>query len=124
MSDLNKIIDDLDALTSQEKGELVTLLEESWGVKSSYVSMPSFDNIPPQPVVEKTEFAVVLVGFTNKIETIKEVRRIIGLDLKGAKDFVEASEREPKILKEDIPRAEADELARVLSAVGAKIEIR
>jgi len=124
MSDLAKIIDDLDALSSQEKGDLVTLLEKTWGVKSSYVPMQVMDDTPPQPVVQQTEFSVVLTGFTSKIDAIKEVRKVMGLDLKSAKDFVEASEIAAKVLKEDLSRADADLLAGQLTASGAKVEIR
>lgn len=124
MSNLAKIIDDLDSLSIQEKETLVTSLEERWGVKSSFVKQIDPSLLPAPEVVQQTEFTVVLMGFVSKIETIKEVRKLLGLDLKGAKDLVEASATSPQVLKADISREEADLLAGQLTANGAKIEIK
>lgn len=70
----------------------------------------------------KTEFTVVLsASGDKKIEVIKEVRAITGLGLKEAKDLVEGA---PKVVKEGISKADADEMKKKLEAVGAKVEIK
>ena len=58
---------------------------------------------------------------TNKIAVIKEVRTITGLGLKEAKDLVEAA---PKPLKQDVAKAEAEEMKKALEAAGAKVELK
>ncbi|MGH8770593.1 MAG: 50S ribosomal protein L7/L12, partial [Burkholderiales bacterium] len=71
---------------------------------------------------EKTEFSVILVAAgENKVNTIKIVRAATGLGLKEAKDLVDGA---PKPVKEGISKADADALAKQLSEVGAKTEIK
>ena len=71
---------------------------------------------------EQTEFTVVLKDAgANKIGVIKEVRAITGLGLKEAKDLVEGA---PKNVKENVPKAEAEDIKKKLEAAGAKIELK
>ena len=75
-----------------------------------------------EAVEEKTEFDVILVDAgANKINVIKEVRGITGLGLKEAKDLVEAG---GKAVKEQAPKAEAEEIKKKLEAAGAKVELK
>ena len=70
----------------------------------------------------KTEFTVVLAASGDKkINVIKEVRAITGLGLKEAKDLVEGA---PKVVKEGVSKADADEMKKKLEAEGAKVEIK
>ena len=122
MADINKIVDDLSALTILEASELVKTLEEKWGVSAAATAAPAAGG-PAAPVEEKTEFDVILVeGGGNKIAVIKEVRgAVAGLGLAEAKALVEGA---PKAIKSGIPKAEAEEIKKKLEAAGAKVEIK
>src|SRR5947207_15798614 len=107
---LEKIVDQLSALTVIEAAELSKMLEEKWGVSAAApVAVAAAAGMAAEaaPAEEKTEFQVVLAAAGDKkIEVIKEVRTITGLGLKEAKDLVEGA---PKPLKEGVPKAEAEE---------------
>ena len=125
MADLQKIVDDLSSLTVLEAAELAKLLEEKWGVSAAAavaVVGGAGGGAAAAPVEEKTEFTVVLAASGDKkIEVIKEVRAITGLGLKEAKDLVEGA---PKPVKENAPKAEAEEIKKKLEAAGAKVELK
>ena len=122
MADINKLVEDLSALTILQASELVKALEEKWGVSAAAVAAPSAAG-PAAPVEEKTEFDVILTdGGGNKIAVIKEVRgAVAGLGLAEAKALVEGA---PKAIKTGIPKAEAEEIKKKLEAAGAKCEIK
>ena len=123
MANLEKIIEDLDALTSLEKTNLVGMLEEKWGVEApKEQEMPDWlkDRLNPQEP-EQDSFKVVLKGTTKRIDTIKKVRELLGLQLKEARDFIENF---PKTVKEDLSKEEADELKKVLEEAGGEVEIQ
>ena len=109
MADLNKIVDDLSALTVLEAAELSKMLEEKWGVSAAAAVAVAAPAGAAAPVEEaKTEFDVILTGDGgNKIAVIKEVRAITALGLTEAKALVEAA---PKAIKEGVNKAEADEI--------------
>ncbi len=123
MADLQKIVDDLSSLTVLEAAELAKLLEEKWGVSAAAaVAVAGPAAAAAAPAEEKTEFTVVLAAAGDKkIEVIKEVRAITGLGLKEAKDLVEGA---PKPVKENAPKAEAEEIKKKLEAAGAKVELK
>jgi len=127
MSDLEKIAEDLSALTVLEAAELSKLLEEKWGVSAAapvaVAAAPDAGGDAGGDAAEaKDSFTVVLASAGDqKINVIKEVRAITGLGLKEAKEIVESA---PKDLKEDVPTAEANELKEKLEAVGATIELK
>jgi large subunit ribosomal protein L7/L12 len=77
---------------------------------------------PAEEVIAKTIFDLKLIGFDAKakIKVIKEVRAILGLGLKEAKELVESA---PKVIQKDLKQEKADELKAQLEAVGAEIEI-
>jgi large subunit ribosomal protein L7/L12 len=122
MADINKIVEDLSALTILQASELVKTLEEKWGV-SAAAAVASGPVGPAAPVEEKTEFDVILTdGGPNKIATIKEVRSAVaGLGLAEAKALVEGA---PKALKTGVSKAEAEEIKKKLETAGAKVEIK
>ena len=125
MADLNKIVDDLSALSVIEAAELSKLLEEKWGV-SAAAPVAAAPAAPAAgdaaPAEEKSEFDIVLAeAGSNKIAVIKEVRTITGLGLKEAKDLVEGA---PKPLKQGVAKAEAEEMKKSLETAGAKVELK
>jgi len=125
MADLNKIVDDLSALTVLEAAELSKLLEEKWGVSAAApVAVAAAPGAASGESAgeEKTDFDVVLAeAGSNKIAVIKEVRTITALGLKEAKDLVEGA---PKPLKQGVAKAEAEEMKKTLEAAGAKVELK
>jgi large subunit ribosomal protein L7/L12 len=125
MSKLEKLVDDLSALTVLEAADLAKLLEEKWGVTAAAavaVAGPAAAAGPAEAAEEQTEFTVMLASFgEKKIEVIKEVRGITGLGLKEAKDLVEAA---PKAVKEGVSKAEAEKMKAQLEAAGAKVELK
>jgi large subunit ribosomal protein L7/L12 len=124
MSKLEKIVEDLSALTVLEAAELSKLLEEKWGVSAAApVAAAAGPAAAAAPVAEaQTEFTVMLLeAGANKINVIKEVRAITGLGLKEAKDLVEAA---PKEVKADLPKDEAEKLKKQLEGAGAKVELK
>ena len=127
MSKLEKLVEDLSALSVLEAAELSKLLEEKWGVSAAapvaVAAAPAAGGAAAAaPVEEQTEFTVVLVaGGDKKINVIKEVRAITGLGLKEAKDLVEAA---PKEVKADVSKDEAEKLKKQLEDAGAKVELK
>ncbi|PTW61592.1 LSU ribosomal protein L12P [Breoghania corrubedonensis] len=124
MADLEKIVEDLSALTVMEAAELSKMLEEKWGVSAAApVAVAAAGGAAAAPVEEeKTEFDVVLTAAGDKkINVIKEVRAITGLGLKEAKDLVEGA---PKTVKEAVSKDEAAELKKKLEEAGASVELK
>ncbi|MBN1470120.1 MAG: 50S ribosomal protein L7/L12 [Fusobacteriaceae bacterium] len=115
-----QFIADLEAMTVLELKELVTALEDHFGVTAA---APVAVAAGPAVVEEeKTEFDVVLVdGGASKINVIKVVRALTGLGLKDAKDLVDAGN---KVVKEGVSKDEADKVKAELEAAGAKVEVK
>jgi large subunit ribosomal protein L7/L12 len=123
MSNLDKIVDDLSALTVMQAADLVKMLEDKWGVSAAApmaaMAMPA---AAAAAVEEQTEFDVNLLDAgENKINVIKEVRAITGLGLKEAKDLVDGA---PKAVKQSVSKAEAADVKAKLEAAGAKVEVK
>jgi large subunit ribosomal protein L7/L12 len=124
MSKIEKLVEDLSALTVLEAADLAKLLEEKWGVSAAApVAMAAAPAAAAAaPAAEKTEFTVVLTDAGDKkINVIKEVRAITGLGLKEAKDLVEAA---PKEVKADVNKDEAAKIKKQLEDAGAKVELK
>jgi large subunit ribosomal protein L7/L12 len=125
MADLNKLVDDLSALTVIEAAELSKLLEEKWGVSAAaaVAAAPAAGGGAAAPAVEEqTEFDVILTGDGGKkINVIKEVRALTGLGLTEAKALVEAA---PKAVKEGVNKEEAEKVKAQLEAAGATVELK
>ena len=124
MSKIEKLVDDLSALTVLEAADLAKLLEEKWGVSAAApvaaAAAPAAGGAAPS--AEKTEFTVVLTDAGDKkINVIKEVRAITGLGLKEAKDLVEGA---PKEVKADVNKDEAAKIKKQLEDAGAKVELK
>ncbi|TDQ60216.1 large subunit ribosomal protein L7/L12 [Maritalea mobilis] len=125
MADLEKLVEDLSALTVLEASELSKMLEEKWGVSAAApvaVAAAAGGDAGAAAAEEKDEFDVILAGAGDKkINVIKEVRGITGLGLKEAKDLVEGA---PKPVKEGVAKAEAEEIKAKLEAAGASVELK
>src|SRR3954468_13708837 len=120
----DQVIDWLSGQSVIELAALVKDLEGKWGVTAP-VPAPAAPagGAAAAPAAEaQTEFTVVLKeAGANKIGVIKEVRAITGLGLKEAKDLVEGA---PKPVKENAPKAEAEDIKKKLEAAGAKVELK
>ena len=127
MANLEKLVDDLSALTVLEASELSKLLEEKWGVSAAApvaAAAPAGAAAAPAAAEEEqTEFTVVLTaGGDKKINVIKEVRGVRpDLGLKEAKDLVEAA---PTPVKENVSKQEAEEIKKKLEEAGATVAIK
>jgi len=127
MADLNKLVDDLSALTVLEAAELSKLLEEKWGVSAAAavaVAAPAGGAAGGGAAAaeEKSEFDVILTGDGGKkINVIKEVRAITGLGLTEAKTLVESA---PKAIKEGVSKDEAEKVKKQLEEAGATVELK
>ena len=120
---IDQIIEELKILTLLEASELVTKIEETFGVDASIASGGSVLMNAPiaiEEVEEKTEFNVVLneVPADNKIPILKIVRALTGLGLKEAKALVDSA---PKQIQEGVGKAAAEELKKQLEDAGAKV---
>ncbi|MBE6446530.1 MAG: 50S ribosomal protein L7/L12 [Alphaproteobacteria bacterium] len=122
MTDLNKLIDELSALTILEAAELAKALEEKWGVSAAAPVAVAAAGAGAAAAEEKTEFDVILAeAGANKIAVIKEVRGITGLGLKEAKDLVDGA---PKEVKKGVAKEDAEKMKKQLEAAGAKVELK
>ena len=126
MANLEKLVEELSALTVLEAAQLSKLLEEKWGVSAAapvaVAAAPGAGGAAAAPAEVKDEFTVVLAAAGDKkINVIKAVREITGLGLKEAKDLVEAA---PKPVKDGVPKADAEKLKAKLEAEGAKVELK
>ena len=127
MANLEKLVEDLSALTVLEASELSKLLEEKWGVSAAapvaVAAAAPGAAAPAAAEEEQTEFTVVLTaGGDKKINVIKEVRSVRpDLGLKEAKDLVEGA---PQNVKENISKQEAEEIKKKLEEAGASVQIK
>ena len=123
MADINKLVDQLSALTVLEAADLAKALEEKWGVSAAAaVSAAPVAAAAGPAVEEQTEFDVILTGDGGKkINVIKEVRALTGLGRGEAKTLVESA---PKAIKEGVNKAEAEEIKAKVEAAGGTVEIK
>ena len=121
---IESIVTAIEGLTLLELKELVTAIEEKFGVSGAImVGGPAVGGAAAAPAEEeKTEFDVILAdGGANKLKAVKIVKEITGLGLKEAKDMVDGA---PKTLKEGVSKEEAESIQKQLEEVGAKVEIK
>jgi large subunit ribosomal protein L7/L12 len=120
------LVEQIEKLSVLELSELVKVLEGKFGVSAAAPmmmgSMPAAAGAGAAAAEEKTEFTVELTDAgANKINVIKVVREVTGLGLKEAKDMVDGA---PKAVKENIAKAEAEELKKKLEEAGAKVTLK
>jgi large subunit ribosomal protein L7/L12 len=121
-----EVVEFIKGMTVLELSEFVKELEQTFGVSAAapvaVAAMPGGAAAEAAPVEEQTEFSVIITAVGDKkINVIKEVRAITNLGLKEAKDLVE---KVPGTVKEGIPKAEAEAVAKQLTEAGATVEIK
>jgi large subunit ribosomal protein L7/L12 len=123
-----ELIEALSNLKVLEVVDLVKALEEKWGVSAAaavaVAAAPAAagGGAAAPAAEEKTEFTVTMTSFgANKVGVIKVIREITGLGLKEAKDLVEGV---PSVVKDGVPKAEADSIKKKLEEAGAAAEIK
>jgi large subunit ribosomal protein L7/L12 len=128
MADVTKdqVVDFLSKMSVMDLAALTTELEGKWGVKAAPVAVAAAAGpgagAAAAPAAEQTEFTVTLKDAGgNKIGVIKAVREVTNLGLKEAKDLVDGA---PKVVKEGVSKADADNIKKKLEEAGAKVEIK
>nr|YP_009530606.1 50S ribosomal protein L7/L12 [Paulinella micropora]AXY63295.1 50S ribosomal protein L7/L12 [Paulinella micropora] len=123
----DEILESLKTLSLLEASELVKQIEEAFGVSAAapsgiMMAAPAAGGTA-EPVEEQTEFSVILESFdaAAKIKVLKAVREATSLGLGEAKALVEAA---PKVIKEGIPKADAEALKKSIEEVGGKVSIK
>lgn len=121
-----KLVTEVEKMSVLELSELVKILEEKFGVSASAPMMVA--GVAPAAgeagaaVEEKTEFDVeVTSAGASKINVIKVVRELTGLGLKDAKDMVDAA---PKVIKEKVAKADAENMKKKLEEAGATVTLK
>ncbi len=117
------IISEIEKLSVLELSELVKALEEKFGVSAAAPVMMGGAAAPAAAAAEeKSEFTVELTDAgANKIGVIKVVREITGVGLKEAKDLVDGA---PKAIKENVAKAEAEEMKKKMEEAGGKVTLK
>ena len=119
---ITAIVETIKGLSILELKELVSAVEEEFGVSAAPVAAVAVAGAAAPAAEEKTEFDVVLASFgAKKLDVIKAVREITGLGLKDAKDLVEGA---PKTVKEGATKDEAESIKKTLEDAGATVELK
>lgn len=124
MADLKAFAEQLVNLTVKEVNELAQILKDEYGIEpaAAAVAVAAPAAAGAAPAEEKTEFDVVLkAAGSNKLNVVKKVKELTGLGLKEAKDLVDGA---PNVIKEALPKAEAENLKKELEEVGAEVELK
>ena len=125
MADIKALAEQLVNLTVKQVNELAQILKDEHGIEPAaaapmMMAGPAGDAAPA--AVEKTEFDVILQsGGANKLNVVKEVKNLLALGLKEAKDLVDAA---PSTLKTGVSKDEANNIKGVLEGAGAQVEIK
>ena len=125
MADIKALAEQLVNLTVKQVNELAQILKDEHGIEPAAAAAvmmagPAGDAAPA--AVEKTEFDVILQsGGANKLNVVKEVKNLLALGLKEAKDLVDAA---PSTLKSGVSKDEANNIKGVLEGAGAQVEIK
>ena len=120
---ITAIVEEIKGLSILELKELVSAVEEEFGVSAAApVAVAAVGGAAAPAAEEKTEFDVILKSAgASKLNVIKVVRELTGLGLKDAKDLVESA---PKAIKEGVSKDEADGVAKQLTEAGAEVEVK
>ncbi len=124
MADLKAFAEQLVNLTVKEVNELAQILKDEYGIEpaAAAVAVAAPAAAGAAPAEEKTEFDVVLkAAGANKLGVVKKVKELTGLGLKEAKDLVDGA---PNVIKEALPKAEAENLKKELEEAGAEVELK
>jgi len=126
MADLKAFAEQLVNLTVKEVSELADILKDEYGIEPAAAAVavagPAAGGAAGEAAAEKTEFDVVLTSAgAGKLKVVKEVKNLLGLGLKDAKDLVDAA---PSTLKEALPKEEAEKIKEAIEAVGGSVELK
>jgi len=121
-----ELLETISNMTVMEVVELISAMEDKFGVSAAAavaaVAAPVGGGEAAAAAEEKTEFTVNLTGFgEKKVQVIKAIRGITGLGLKEAKDLVEGN---PSIIKENVPKEEAENIKKEIEEAGGTVEIK
>ena len=124
MADLNALAEQLVNLTVKEVKELADIMKDTYGIEPAAAAAVAVavDGGGAAAVAEQTEFDVILKsGGGNKLQVVKEVKTLLGLGLKEAKELVDGA---PGTVKEKVSKEEAEQIKTALEAVGAEVEVK
>jgi large subunit ribosomal protein L7/L12 len=117
-----EILETIANMTVMEVVDLISAMEEKFGVSAAAAVAAAPAAAAAAPVEEQTEFDVIMTSFgDNKVNVIKVIRTITGLGLKEAKDLVEGV---PSTVKEGVSKADAEDIKKQLVEAGATVEIK
>ena len=118
MADLKAIAEELVNLTVKEVNELATILKDEYGIEPAAAAVA----VGAEAAAAKDSFDVVLKSAgAAKLQVVKAVKEACGLGLKEAKEMVDGA---PSVLKEGMPKADAEALKKTLEEAGAEIELK
>ncbi len=125
MADVKSLAEQLVGLTVKEVKDLADVLKDEYGIEPAAAAVamaaPGAGG-GGEAAAEQTEFDVVLKSAgAAKLKVVKEVKNLLGLGLKEAKDIVDAA---PGNIKEGVPKDEAESIKAALEAVGAEVEVK
>lgn len=127
MADVKSLAEQLVNLTVKEVNELASILKSDYGIEPAAAAVamaaaPGAGGGDAAAPAEKTEFDIFLKNAGgNKLQVVKEVKTLLGLGLKEAKDLVDAA---PAMLKTGAPKDEANSVKAALEAAGAEVELK
>ncbi|MFN4253609.1 MAG: 50S ribosomal protein L7/L12 [Saprospiraceae bacterium] len=126
MADLKALAEQLVNLTIKEANELAGILKDDYGIEPAAAAVavagPAAGAAAADAPAEKTEFDVILKDAgANKLNVVKEVKNLLGLGLKEAKDLVDGA---PSPLKNGVNKAEAESIKAALEGAGAVVEVK
>ncbi len=124
MADIKALAEELVNLTVKEVNELATVLKEEYGIEpaAAAVAVAAGPAAGVPAAEEKTNFDVVLKSAgAAKLQVVKLVKELTGLGLKEAKEIVDGA---PSVVKEGLPKADAENLKKSLEEAGAEVELK
>ncbi len=126
MADLKAFAEQLVNLTIKEVNELAAILKEDYGIEPAAAAVavagPAAGGGDAPAAAEQTSFTVVLKsGGAGKLNVVKEVKNLLNIGLKEAKDLVDGA---PATVKEGVSKEEAESLRSALEAAGAEVEVK
>ena len=124
MADIKALAEELVNLTVKEVNELATVLKEEYGIEpaAAAVAVAAGPAAGAPAAEEKTNFDVVLKSAgAAKLQVVKLVKELTGLGLKEAKEMVDGA---PSVVKEGLPKADAENLKKSLEEAGAEVELK
>jgi len=117
-----KLVEEIETMSVLELHELVKVLEKKFDVSAAAVAVAAPGAGAAPAAEEKSNFTVELTaGGDQKIQVIKAVKEVLGLGLKEAKDLVDGA---PSVLKENMPKEEAEALKTRIEEAGGKVTLK